>query len=170
MPTWLIWLIVIVVIVLIVAAVVAFMSRRRTAMRRNRAEELRTEASSLAGGLSESQRQADELRAKADIARAEAERTQEQARRAERSHEVEQASYEDKVREADRLDPGVDTRDDDYRPDAWDEETSGTSPSSPRHVGTPDDTTVAQRTEDPEAAGTASTVDPETGERRRTTE
>jgi hypothetical protein len=168
MPTWLIWLIVIVVILLIVAAIVAFMNRRRTAMRRGRAEELRTEASTHAGALPESQRQSDELRAKADLAEAEAERTREQARRAERAHEVEQASYEDKVREADRLDPDVNTRDDDYRPEAWDDEATGTSPSSPRHVASPDETTVAQRTEDPEAAGTASTVDPETGERRTT--
>jgi FtsZ-interacting cell division protein ZipA len=162
MPTWLIWLIVIVVVVLVVGAIVSMAMRRRTAARQQQAEELRTQASTQAATLPETHRQREELRAKADLARAEADRAQEQAERAQRAHDVEQASYEDKVREADRLDPHVNTRSGDYQPEVPATESGApadTSPSTPRHATTPDDATVAQRTEDPEAAGTSSTTE-----------
>ncbi len=129
MPTWLIWVIVIVVVVLAVAAIVPMTSRRRTEQHRNRAAELRTEATAQAGDLAESQRAADEAKAQAELAQAEAERASEEAATAEQSHQVEQASYEDKLREADRLDPEVDTRSQDYEPSVWNDETTDAAPS-----------------------------------------
>jgi hypothetical protein len=154
MPAWLIWVIVIVVVVVIVAAVIALTGKRRTENRRHRAEQLRQEASVQAGALPESHRQAEELRAKADLAQAEAERAEDRAATAEQGHQVEQASYENKLREADRLDPDVDHRSSDYEPDVWNDERSE-SEAAPRHVASPEDTSVAQRTEDPEAEAAA---------------
>lgn len=130
MPTWLIWLIVIVVIVVVVALIVMLTRTRRTAHRRTRADELRQEASDHAARLPESQRETDELRAKADLAKAEAARAEERAANAEQGHRVEQAGYEDKVREADRLDPDVAHKADDYEPDVWNDERSETDPEA----------------------------------------
>jgi FtsZ-interacting cell division protein ZipA len=127
MPAWLIWVIVIVVVLLIVAAVVAISGRRRTAQRHQRAEELRAEATAQASSLAESQREADELRAKAELARSEADRAEERAATAEQGHQVEQAGYEDKLRDADRVDPDVDHRSGDYEPDVWNDERTETS-------------------------------------------
>jgi len=146
MPTWLIWVIVIAIVVLVVIALVALTSRRRTEQRRARAGELREEASARGAELSESHRQADELRARADLAKSEAARAEEQAANAEQGHRIEQAGYEDKVREADRLDPEVDDQAQEYEPDVWNDERSET----PRGAQ-PRETTTAQRAEDPEA-------------------
>jgi FtsZ-interacting cell division protein ZipA len=130
MPTWLIWLIIIVVVVVVAALVVMLTRSRRDAQRRSRAEELRQEASGHAARLPESEREADELRAKADLANAEAARAEERAANAEQGHQVEQASYEDKVREADRLDPDVAHGSEDYEPDVWSDERSETDPDA----------------------------------------
>ena len=124
MPTWLTWVIAIVIALIVIGALASMISKRRTEQRRTRAEELRAEASEKAGGLAESQRSADEARAKADLAAAEAERAREQAARAEQGHQVEQASYEGKLREADKLDPEVNTRAKDYEPSVWNDQSS----------------------------------------------
>ena len=108
------------------------MSKRRTEQHRARADELRAEASVKAGDLTESQRQAEDARAKAELAKSEAERSEEHAAQAEQGHQVEQASYEDKLREADRLDPEVNTKSADYEPSVWTDES-----------GAPDSTTAA---------------------------
>ncbi len=173
MPTWLIWVIVIVVVVVIVAAVVRLTGRRRTEQHRVRAEQLRDEASTHAAGLAESERQAEDLRAKAELARSEAARAEERAANAEQGHRVEQAGYEDKLREADRLDPEVDVKSSEYEPDVWNDERSETSGATasgdaaapaatpaeettgPRHAAGSETTTAAQRTEDPEAEAAA---------------
>jgi flagellar biosynthesis/type III secretory pathway M-ring protein FliF/YscJ len=131
MPTWLIWVIVIIVVIVVVAAVMSMASKRRTEQRRAHAEELRQDASTDASGLAESQRRTDELRAQADLAKAEAERAQEQAATAEQGHQVEQAGYEDKLREADRIDPEVDHKSEDYEPDVWNDQRSGTGDERP---------------------------------------
>lgn len=148
MPAWLIWVIVIVVIVVVAAALFAMMSRRRSVQRRERAEALRQEATTQASGLTESQRQAEEARAKADLARAEAERAEARASTAEQSHQVEQAGYEDKLRQADRLDPDVNTRAKDYEPNVWDDQRS-------EAPGTEHEETVPRATvTEPTATGT----------------
>jgi FtsZ-interacting cell division protein ZipA len=156
MPTWLIWVIVIVVVLLIIAALVAMSGRRRTAQRREQAQQLRQEATTQASALPESQRQADELRAKADLARAEAERAEGQAAEAQQSHRIEQAGYEDKLREADRLDPEVDHKSGDYEPDVWNDQRTedpdadpvvdSATTESPRE-GSPTETPTHRRSE-----------------------
>jgi outer membrane murein-binding lipoprotein Lpp len=151
------WLIVIVVVVLVVAAIIALTGKRRSEGRRQRAEELRSEASTHAAGLAESQRQAEELRAKADLARSEAARVEERAADAEQGHRIEQASYEDKLREADRLDPAVDHKADDYEPDVWSDERTD-SETTPRHAASPEAATAAERTDVPESESTTGTT------------
>ncbi len=131
MPAWLIWVIVIVVVIVVVAALVSVTGKRRNEQRHDKAEELREQATTQASGLAESERQAEELRAKADLARAEAQRAEGQAANAEQGHQVEQAGYEDKLREADRLDPEVDHKARDYEPDVWNDERSESQPESP---------------------------------------
>jgi hypothetical protein len=63
-------------------------------------------------------RQARDAEANAARARAEAERAERQAAEAGRARDMERAAHEDQIREADRLDPDVDHRSDDYVPDA----------------------------------------------------
>ncbi len=148
MPTWLIWVIVIVVVLVVIGAVASMMSKRRTEQHRARADELRAEASAKAGGLTESQRQAEDARAKAELAKTEAQRSEERAAQAEQGHQVEQAGYEDKLREADRLDPEVDTKSADYEPSVWNDES-----------GTPDSTTATSHRAEPESTTTETTTE-----------
>jgi hypothetical protein len=178
-PAWLIWLIVIVVVVLAAVALYAATSKRRTEKRRERADALREEASTHAATLPESQREAEEARAKADLARTEAQRAEQEAATAEQGHRIEQASYEDKLREADRLDPDVDHKAPDYEPDVWNDEGTDTAgapastlptreTSGPRHAAPVENPTVAQRTEDPEAEAVAASESDTTTTRRPT--
>jgi FtsZ-interacting cell division protein ZipA len=186
MPTWLIWVIVILVVLVVLGLIVSMMNKRKTEQKRARADELRTEATTQAGGLTESQRQAEDARAKAELARSEAQRAEEQAAAAQQGHQVEQASYEDKLREADRVDPAVNTRSEDYEPNVWNDESSAgdtstestsTAAGSHRSDGTgPDDTTVVPPTAPASGTttGTTGTADAdaesETETRPRTTE
>jgi hypothetical protein len=142
----LIWLVVIVVVVVVAVALYAMTGKRRTEKRRERADALREEASTHAATLPEAQREAEELRAKADLARTEAQRAEQEAATAEQGHRIEQASYEDKLREADRLDPEVDHKAADYEPDVWIDERTDTATS--------DETTTLPTREKPATDGT----------------
>jgi FtsZ-interacting cell division protein ZipA len=183
MPTWLIWVIVILVVLVVLGLIVSMMNKRKTEQKRARADELRTEATTQAGGLTESQRQAEDARAKAELARSEAQRAEEQAASAEQGHQVEQASYEDKLREADRVDPDVNTRSADYEPSVWNDETTAdgraTTPASsdgptttPASASTSTDETVGSHRAAPEptTSSEATTVSETSTERPRTTE
>lgn len=122
-----VWIVVAVLVVLALAALlVAMMRKRRTekaAKDRAHAENLRRQAATHAGGIEQSQTEAEKAAKKAEHAEARAERARIEAERA-KAHadearqglDVEQAKYEDRLREADRLDPEVDHRADDYRP------------------------------------------------------
>jgi FtsZ-interacting cell division protein ZipA len=109
-----IWIVVAVVVVLAIVAVLAMMNRKRKQSRseaaRNRAGELRQDAASGAAGLETSRSDAHQARAQADAAQARAAEAEERAA-------MEEAAVEDRVREADRVDPDLDHRSDDYRPE-----------------------------------------------------
>jgi len=145
--TQLILLIVAIVAVLVVIAIVAkSASRRKEAQRleedRSRAQDLRHEASASGAAVHDSDLQAREATVEADRARLEAEQAQARAAEAQQGVQVEEARQEDRVREADRVDPDVNTRADDYDP-------SLTNPN-----GAPDDrtdpaTSTDQRRTDP---------------------
>jgi FtsZ-interacting cell division protein ZipA len=130
MPMWLIWVIVAVIVVIAIVAIVMAANKKRTEQHRTQAEELRTEASTQAGGLTESQRSAEEARAQAELAKAEADRAAERAAAAEQGHQVEQATYEDKLREADRVDPDVNTKSADYEPSVWNDQSTAEGSTS----------------------------------------
>jgi type II secretory pathway pseudopilin PulG len=113
------WLILIVVIgALAAAAAYALMSNRRTEAKREEAMGLREEAAQSTASVEASRREAEEAAARAEVARAEAARAEQDAAQAQQGVHVEEARVEDRVRTADQVDPDVDTRAEDYRPDA----------------------------------------------------
>jgi hypothetical protein len=113
-------IVLIIVIVLVVLALIglfAWMGNRKKKVHRyEQAESLRKEAVAEAGGVHESHVHAREAEAKAEKARLEAQRAEEEAARAHQGVSQEQALHEQKIREADRLDPHVDHKSDEYSP------------------------------------------------------
>jgi len=145
------WIILIVVIAVIVVGVaVALMGNKRTAAKREEAETLRNEAAERTASVEASRREADEQAARAEVARAEAARAEEAALQAQQGVQVEEARVEDQVRAADRVDPDVDTRSDDYRPTT---PTTGAAAGSATATDTTYDGTVTDEnnTVEPEA-------------------
>lgn len=130
------WILVLVVLLIVVVALVAgLMTKRRREHNRARAELIRTQAVTHTGDLTESHRRAEEAEAEARIARAEAERAEERAAKAKQGHLVEEAHHEDRLREADRIDPDVDHHSDGYAPGTTEapyaaEETTTTTPTT----------------------------------------
>ena len=152
------WIILIVVIAVIVIGVaVALMGNKRTAAKREEAESLRTEAAERTASVEASRREADEQAARAEVARAEAARAEEAALQAQQGVQVEEARVEDQVRAADRVDPDVDTRSDDYRP---------TTPTTGAAAGS---ATATDPTYDGTVTDENNTVDPEASRWGRTT-
>lgn len=107
----------VVVLVLLLVGLLAWSSQKRKGKKREeaaqRAQELRAEADRDAAVIPESRLQAQEADLEAERARIEAEKAslqaeeaQAQARQAQTDAAHQEASYEEKVREADRIDPG----------------------------------------------------------------
>jgi FtsZ-interacting cell division protein ZipA len=111
----------IIVLALVIIALIGVagyvMNKKKTEQNRARAEDLRSEASSAATELPEAQVRAREAEARAERARLDAQKAEDDAAQANQALSAEQAQYEDRVREADRLDPDVDHRASDYSPD-----------------------------------------------------
>ena len=110
--------IVIAVIVLVGIGVAAYVIRQRNREANiARADQLRTQAATQAQGtLPPTQEKAAEAEAKAEEARAAAERAEAEAEEARVAAAQAEAQHEGQVRAADRLDPRVDHRSDDYAP------------------------------------------------------
>jgi hypothetical protein len=112
-----VWIIVAVVVVLLVLALLAsVLGKRRKEQARLRAEELRREAVGRAPVVQDAQLQAQQAEAEAQRKRAEAERAEAEAAEARQGADVEHARHEDQIRTADRIDPDVDHKADDYAP------------------------------------------------------
>jgi uncharacterized protein HemX len=115
-----VWLVVAILVVLAVIALLVAMMRKRKEKKaesdRLHAQQLRREAATHAGGIAQSQVQARESEARAMRARLEAERAEAEAAEAQQALDMEQAKREDRLREADRIDPSVDTTAKDYQP------------------------------------------------------
>jgi hypothetical protein len=120
------------------------MGNRRNQARREQATALREEAAESTAAVEASRRQAQEAAARAEVARAEAERAEQDAARAQQGVQYEEARIEDRVRTADQVDPDVDTRDDDYRPDALGPNETGTAGGTT--YADPDDRTATDVT------------------------
>lgn len=132
-----IWIVVAVVVVLAVLTVAALLmkaNKRKQEQRRLHAQELRAEAHTHTGAVTESQRDAQLKAAEAERARIEAARAEEQAAAARQAAQVAEARVEDRVREADRIDPDVDHRSGDYTPQA---PSTGTHPTQHDTVAEP---------------------------------
>lgn len=118
----LIWIIVAVVVGLLVIGLLGWLLKkqkdRSVEQHRSEAQELRHDAHARTGAIHEADVRARETEAEADRARLEAERAERRASEAGQARAQEQAAYEDRIREADRLDPDVDHRADDYDPAA----------------------------------------------------
>jgi len=135
MPSWLIWVIVAIIVIAVIAAVVAASTKRKREQNRTRAAELREQAAAQATGVQQREAHARETEARAAQARAEADRKQAEAERLEaeaRDRHETAAGYRDQhaenLRQADELDPDVDTKHDGYEPPAAaGTETVGTS-------------------------------------------
>lgn len=116
--TW-VWIVIAVVVVLAVVGLLLMAAKKKKQeQRRTQAEQLRTDAHAQSGSLVDSDLQAREAEAEAARARAEAERAERQAAEAGRARDMERASHEDHIRQADRIDPDVDHRSADYVPEA----------------------------------------------------
>jgi FtsZ-interacting cell division protein ZipA len=140
-----IWTIVIIVVVIAIIAIIAAMMKKRTLEKhRAEADEIRTDASTHANALPDAQLRAREADAEAERKRVEAERAEARADEEKQGMLREQATYEDRVREADRVDPDVDHEAADYRPQApgvTDTDATGTTGTdSTDSTGTTDST------------------------------
>lgn len=155
------WIIlIIVVLVVVIGAAVALMGNKRTAAKREEAQTIRSEATENAAAIEAQRRQADEAAARAEVARAEAARAEQAAAEARQGVDVEEARVEDRLRTADRVDPDVDHRAEDYRPTAPTSETTST------HLD-PDDHTATDVSGRPLDDGTTSTDGTVTDSRHR---
>ena len=108
-----VWVVVVVLVLLALAALAAAAMRKRKerelAGQRTQAQQLRTEAATAsARDATEARVEAKEAEARAERLRLEAERAQESAAQARQGYDMEQARVEDRMREADRVDPDVD--------------------------------------------------------------
>ncbi len=124
-----IWVLVAIVVVGALIGVAMMASKRRSATvehRRHEAEQLREDAAAGASGLTASQAQAQQARAEAEAAQA-------RATQAEHGAAMDEATVEDRVREADRLDPDVDHRSEEYQPEAPTEPAERSAPVAEQH-------------------------------------
>ena len=162
-----------ILLIVAVIAVIAFVamgaSRRKNEQRleedRARAQDLRNDAAAQGAAVRDSDLEAREAALEADRARLEAEKAQTRAAEAQQGVQVEEARQEDRLREADRVDPDVDTRADDYDPslahpngvpDRSTSPTPDTSASSTSTASTtPTTPTTSESTTDPSADTTA---------------
>lgn len=101
-----VWIVVLVVILVVLGVVVALMmNKRKNEQRRAHAEQLRTEAAAQSDAIAHSEREAKLAEADAAAARAEAEQAERRAAEARQGVHMDQAVQEDRIREAQRVDP-----------------------------------------------------------------
>jgi hypothetical protein len=142
-----IWVLVAIVVVAALVGVAMMASRRRGTAK---VEQLREDAVAGASGLTSS-------RAEAQEARAEAEAAQNRAAQAQQGAAMDEAVVEDRVREADRIDPDVDHQADDYRPET---PTARGDAATSDGLGRRDQ--AADQTTSPTTATSSSSTDPST--------
>jgi hypothetical protein len=112
-----VWIVVAVVVALLILGLLAaLMSKKKTEHRKAEAAELRRDAHARTPDLDEADVRARAAQVEADQARLDAQRAEARATEAEQTRAAEQAGYEDRIREADRLDPAVDSDAPGYAP------------------------------------------------------
>ena len=154
--TW-VWIVIAIVVVLaVVGLLVMAANKKKQEQRRTQASELRTDAHAQSASVLDADRQARDAEANAARARVEAERAEQQAAEASRARDMERATHEDHIREADRIDPDVDHRSDDYVPET-EAERFDTQTGAPLEPDAQRGTTGVQQTPGQHAA----TLDPQ---------
>lgn len=128
-----------VVVILVVLALIGLVasSMRKKSRQDNaaRATQLREQADThAAAGIPDAAARATAAEAEAERARVEAQRAEEVATEAKQDLTQQQAVHEDQIRAADRLDPEVDTRADDYSPKTILDDTTTSVPETSRPV------------------------------------
>ena len=170
---WVVIILIVLAVALVAGLVWSSMQRKKQHVARERAGEIRSEAAVSGADRQQEEARAREVEAEAQRARAEADRLDAEAQKQRTSYDQTRAEHEDRVREADRIDPDVDHRSADYQPDVHgsttQEEHVGDGPTV-THGTTGHDTTgqhtTGHETTDFETTGPAGPgpVDPQTGE------
>jgi FtsZ-interacting cell division protein ZipA len=114
---WIIGILVVVAVLLLLGLIWTSIKRKRDQVGRERAQELRSEAAGTVLDQHEQEARARQVQAEAQRAKAEADQLEVQAAKEQTAYDQTRAQREHAVREADRLDPDVDHRSDDYAPD-----------------------------------------------------
>jgi len=115
---WVIIILIVLAVLLAAALIYTAMKRKKNEVARQRAGELRSEAATSAVAKQEQEARAREAEAEAERARAQADKLDARAQSERTSYDQTRATQEDRLREADRLDPDVDHRDPNYTPGA----------------------------------------------------
>jgi type II secretory pathway pseudopilin PulG len=137
----LVWIIIAIVVVVVIVAIIAAVlgSRKRNELHRNRAGELREQAAAQATAVQQREAEARETEARAEQARAEADRLRAEAQDKSGTAAEYREDQAAKLREADKLDPDVNVKSDDYV-DPTERQTGTPEDYAPEHRagGTPD--------------------------------
>ena len=105
--SWIIIVLIVVAVLLLAGLVWTAMRRKRDQLGRQRADELRSEAAATAAEHPVQEARAREAEAEAERARARADQLQARAQEERTAFDQSQAHHEDRLREADRVDPDV---------------------------------------------------------------
>ena len=133
-----VWIIVAVVVLVAIGLVVALLRKRDTERKAREAQELRSEAAVQSSATADAEREAARIDAEAQLARAESERAEARATEARQGVAQSEAVVEDKVREADRLDPDVDHTTSEHQPDLDGAPSHRGEPTEPGNVRDPE--------------------------------
>ena len=110
------WIVLIVVVLALLALIALLAGKKRKQKRLHLAEQHRAGAHEELRDLQHQRADAEAAEARAQAAKAEAEKAELAAREARQAEQMQHARAEDKIREADRLDPRVDHKSDEYNP------------------------------------------------------
>ena len=113
---WVIIVVIVLAVLLLAGLIAASTKRKKQEVARERAGELRHEATVSDTTRREQEAQARATAAEAERARAEADQLEARAQQDRTAYDQTLAHQEDRIREADRLDPDVDHRDPGYSP------------------------------------------------------
>ena len=152
---WVIIILIVLAVLLAAALIWTAMNRKKNQVARERAGELRSEAATSAVAKQEQEARAREAEAEAERARAQADKLDARAQGERTSYDQTRAAQEDRLREADRLDPDVNHRDPDYQPGA------GTAPGQHTAPGHTEGQGSRSQTQHPQhSSGEANPVPP----------
>ena len=132
---WVIIVVIVLAVLLLAGLIAASTKRKKQEVARERAGEIRHEATVSDTTRREQEAQARATAAEAERARAEADQLEARAQQDRTAYDQTLAHQEDRIREADRLDPDVDHRDPGYSPGLADGGTHHETRTDGPHTG-----------------------------------